>query len=328
MIILLGLKPVFVDLKPRTYNIDEKDLLTKIGPNSRVLLVTHLCGLVTDMAPIVDICKKKSILLVEDCSQASGARYNGRLLGTFGLAGIFSLSFMKTLSTLDGGMIISNDSALIDKLRRLTEDLPLPPKPFMLKSLVKNIAFKLATDRIIFSLITYTTIRFMNCFMKDIFEKLQRGNPSPFLRTEFPGEMCFKYTDLQAEMGLVQLSRLDEYNQRRIANAKFLIDSLARHNSILPLTPKNSESIFWLFPLYILDSKTFRNFLFERGVDTGMFLLFVCSSLPCFNQWVMVTEIAEETKEHTVFIPIHSFLDEADMKKIASAINQYLKAQA
>ena len=138
MILLLDLEPVFVDMNPKTYNIDQEDLKRKISNKSKVLLVTHLCGLVTEMDAITAICAENRIELLEDCSQCVGADYKEKSIGTFGKAGIFSLSFMKTLSTLYGGMIISDDVVLMERVRKLTADLPLPPRSFLLGAIIKS----------------------------------------------------------------------------------------------------------------------------------------------------------------------------------------------
>ena len=152
-------KPVFCDLGKQTYNIDCQKLEQLITPKTKVLIVTHLNGIASDMDKIMSIAGKHNLILIEDASQVLNAKFRGKLLGTFGRAGIFSLSFLKSSSTLFGGLLILNDSSLSGKIRQLSEQLPPAPRLLLVKETIKNIILAIATNRIIFSFFTYYAIK-------------------------------------------------------------------------------------------------------------------------------------------------------------------------
>ncbi|MBP3509431.1 DegT/DnrJ/EryC1/StrS family aminotransferase [Oscillibacter sp.] len=115
-----GATTVFVEPDIRTYNIDPSRIEAAITPRTKAIMPVHLYGQPADMDPIMAIARKHGLYVVEDCAQAHGAAYKGRLIGTFGNAAGFSFYPGKNLGALgDAGAAITNDKALADKIRAL-----------------------------------------------------------------------------------------------------------------------------------------------------------------------------------------------------------------
>ena len=110
-IILHNAIPVFADWDPETLNTDPADIERRITPRTRAILAVHLYGNPCDMGPILEIARAHDLPVIEDCSQAHLAEYRGQFVGTIGDIGCFSLGG-KTLTTDQGGMIITNDEPL------------------------------------------------------------------------------------------------------------------------------------------------------------------------------------------------------------------------
>jgi len=116
----VGAKPVFVDIDPRTFNIDPALVESAITSKSRAVLPVHLFGQPADMAAIESICKKHNLIIIEDCAQSFGAAYQNRMTGTIGEFGCFSFFPSKNLGCYgDGGMVTTNSSELAEQLRIL-----------------------------------------------------------------------------------------------------------------------------------------------------------------------------------------------------------------
>jgi perosamine synthetase len=109
--------PVFADVDPLTYNVTAETIEKKITSRTKAVVVTHLFGLACDMDPIVALCAKKGLPIIEDCAQAFMATYKGRQVGTFGAVGAFSLQQGKHITTGEGGMVVANDKALIRRMQ-------------------------------------------------------------------------------------------------------------------------------------------------------------------------------------------------------------------
>jgi dTDP-4-amino-4,6-dideoxygalactose transaminase len=110
-----GARPVFVDIDPRTYNIDPKAVEKAVTPKTKAIVPVHLFGQMADMDPIMALAKTHNLAVVEDAAQAIGATYKGRKAGSIGTLGCFSFFPSKNLGGVgDGGMIVTDDDALAE----------------------------------------------------------------------------------------------------------------------------------------------------------------------------------------------------------------------
>jgi perosamine synthetase len=107
--LLLGAKPVFCESDPETILMDPADVRRRITPNTRAIVPVHLWGYVCDMDAIMAISRETGIPIVEDCSHAHGARYDGRMCGSIGDVGCWSLQGSKAVSAGEGGVLATDD---------------------------------------------------------------------------------------------------------------------------------------------------------------------------------------------------------------------------
>jgi dTDP-4-amino-4,6-dideoxygalactose transaminase len=111
--------PRFADVDYGTYNMTPESLEANITERTKAVIVTHLWGLPAEIDRIAEICNKHGLFLIEDCAHAIGATWKGRHVGIFGNIGCFSFQEYKHLSTGDGGMSITDDGGLQDKLKNV-----------------------------------------------------------------------------------------------------------------------------------------------------------------------------------------------------------------
>ena len=185
-IIRNNLKPVFVDIDPLTQNICHKDLKKKINKKTKCIICVHLGGLPCDMNKIIPLAKKYKIKVIEDCSQAHGARINNKYVGTFGDIGVWSFCNDKIISTLgEGGMISTNNRKLFEKIWSL-KDIGKSYKKYH-DNHVKNFKFRWLHDNI--------------------------GTNA-------------RMTEIQAYSGLYQIDKLNKFINLRQKNAKYIFNQL------------------------------------------------------------------------------------------------------
>jgi dTDP-4-amino-4,6-dideoxygalactose transaminase len=114
--------PVFVDINPLTFNIAPEKIEAAVTARTKAIIPVHLFGQCADMDPIVAIAKKYRLAVIEDAAQSIGAEYHGRRSGAIGQLGSFSFFPSKNLGGFgDGGMVVTNDEALYDKLKVLRD---------------------------------------------------------------------------------------------------------------------------------------------------------------------------------------------------------------
>jgi len=119
-VLYAGAKPVFVDIDPRTFNLDAGKIEKAITKKTKAILPVHLYGLSCDMDAVMKIAEKYGLIVIEDDCQSHGAEYKGRKAGSFG-TGIFSLYPTKNITSGEGGMITTNDPAVDEKCRVLRQ---------------------------------------------------------------------------------------------------------------------------------------------------------------------------------------------------------------
>lgn len=114
-ILYCGATPVFVDSDPVTWQLDPKDVARKLGPRTKAIIAVHLYGLPADMTALRSLADEAGVRLIEDCAEAIGSRIDGRHVGNVGDISAFSLFGNKTITTGEGGLVVTND----DDLHRL-----------------------------------------------------------------------------------------------------------------------------------------------------------------------------------------------------------------
>jgi len=118
---LLGATPVFVDIDPRTFNLDPAQIEAWITPRTRAIVPIHLFGQSADLDPILEIAERHGLYVIEDNAQAIGATYKGRKVGFLGDVGTLSFFPSKNLGAYgDGGAVLTNDEALYERMKMIT----------------------------------------------------------------------------------------------------------------------------------------------------------------------------------------------------------------
>jgi perosamine synthetase len=110
-----GAIPVFADSLPETWQIDPEDIKRKITAKTRAVIAVHLYGYPCDMDALTGLCKEHDLFLVEDCAESVGSKYKGKHTGTLGDIATFSFYGNKTITTGEGGMVVTNNEALYNR---------------------------------------------------------------------------------------------------------------------------------------------------------------------------------------------------------------------
>ncbi|MEK7684420.1 MAG: DegT/DnrJ/EryC1/StrS aminotransferase family protein [Verrucomicrobiota bacterium] len=187
-----GFKPVFVDIDPRTLGMDNEAVLNKITAQTKAVFLTHVLGYNGLTHRLLDELNARNIPLIEDVCEAYGATLKGRKLGTYGLASNFSFYYAHHMSTIEGGMISTNDPHLYETARM-----------FRSHGMVREST----SDQI----------------KRSYWEKYPDLNPDFIFA--FPAYNV-RSTEINAVIGRSQLRRLDRNNQIRSENLKVFLDNL------------------------------------------------------------------------------------------------------
>ena len=125
-----GATPRFVDVTADTWNLDPADVARKIGPRTKAIMPVHLFGVPADMGPILELAKQHGLAVVEDAAEAHGALWQGRPAGSIGDIGTFSFYGNKIITTGEGGMVITGDPVLAERMQLLKGQGQDPQRPY------------------------------------------------------------------------------------------------------------------------------------------------------------------------------------------------------
>ena len=114
-----GAKAVFADVDKLTGNLSIIDIKKNYNKKTKGVIIVHMAGYPCDLTEIVKFCKQKKLVLLEDCAHAVGTKYKNKHVGNFGLTGCFSFYPTKQITTGEGGMIVTNDNKIYDKIKKL-----------------------------------------------------------------------------------------------------------------------------------------------------------------------------------------------------------------
>jgi len=130
-ILFTGARPVFGDVDPETYNLEAEGIEKRITSRTKAILPVHLFGHPLDLDPILELGRAHGLPVIEDACQATGARYKGRAVGGLGTVGCFSLYANKIITSGEGGMAVTSDATLADRMRAIRNFGQMPGEHFL-----------------------------------------------------------------------------------------------------------------------------------------------------------------------------------------------------
>jgi dTDP-4-amino-4,6-dideoxygalactose transaminase len=318
-----GLKVVFADVDPRTFNLRPDALQRAITPRTRAVVPTHIYGLPCDMDEIVAIARRHGLRVVEDCAHALGATYRGRPVGTLGHAALFSFQVLKPLNTFGGGMAFTRDPELGERVAAMATGEPWPEERAVLGRIRTGKLERFFMQPRAFSLTGYPLLLVASVFRArpDVYmwENVRRLAP-------FPRSYRTRYTNVQAAIGLAGLDRLDEWTERTRAHARLLSRHLAGLPGVVPPPePADRVHVYYQYSAYVPDREQLVRRALRRGLDLESHHMDVCSDLPLFAAAAMDAPGARRTAE-SVQIPVHVGLEPAAIERVANRVRRALGA--
>lgn len=233
-----GAKTIDVKIESGTYNMDPDDLKKKITKNSKAVIVQHTFGQVAKLTEIQKICDDHKLILIEDCAHSLGATYKNKKLGTFGDMAFFSLGRDKVISSVFGGVVITKNKILAQKLNEIEMALP------------EN-SWWWVTQQLLHPILTWPILPISDTNVgKLLFGIIQKLFLSKAVYDrEKVGEKpsCFpaKYSPKLIELGIHQLEKLERFNAHRRKIAQIYFDRLK--STDLELPPNSDGDIYLRF---------------------------------------------------------------------------------
>jgi len=243
-ILWAGLKPIYVDINEKTFNIDIEDLKRKITPKSKIVAVQHTFGLPVDLDKILEICRQNNLILIEDCAHSLGAEYQGKKVGTFGKAAFFSFSRDKVISSVYGGMTVTNDDELAKKLKKYQAEVGSPPNFWIFQQLLHPVLMNWLILPIYSILGKYLLILFqwLHILSKAVHWKEKRGEKPEYFPKKLPNALAI--------LALNQFKKLEKFIAHQKETARFYDENFTGYPDFI-LPEANSQRIYLRYSILI-----------------------------------------------------------------------------
>jgi perosamine synthetase len=295
-----GASVVFADVNPRTLNLDPACIATKITDRTKAIIVVHLYGQCCDMDPIMELARKRGILVIEDCAHAAGGEYKGRRAGTLGDIGVFSFHQQKNMATLgEGGMITTSRKDLYERMLSFRSLCCLTYDP-------------------------------KGKYLPIDESKQPMGKRYWYLDFDNVG-FNFRMTDAQAAVGLMQLKKLDGFNGRRIEIANQYCDRLGGIRGLtLPHVSPDVKHVFHIYCVLVEPE-------FRLNKEDFMWELYTGKRIKVWSHYMPIhlttayrrrghqegeCPVAEALFHKYVSLPIHPRMTEAAINYVADSIRE------
>lgn len=241
-ILQFGAVPVFVDIELGTYNVDPNKIEAAISPKTKAIMLAHTLGNPYNLDVVTDICKRHNLWLVEDCCDALGSTYDGKVVGTFGDIGTLSFYPAHHITMGEGGAVFTNNRLLAkvaESFRDWGRDCFCPPGED--NTCGKRFGWKLGS--------------------------LPEGYDHKYIYSHLGYNL--KISDMQAACGLAQMDRLDGFVKNRKDNFAYLKSRFKKYEEffILPEATPKSEPSWFGFPITLKENAPFSRKEFVTYLD-------------------------------------------------------------
>lgn len=321
---MLGFSPVFCDVDPVSYNSGPEHIEAKITDKTGAVLATHLFGQPCPIREIAEMTIQRNIRLLEDCAHACGVRIDGRQVGTFGDIGIFSFAEGKNMPCFGGGAIATSNEEIAQRAGQIVSSANLPEKNDIAKQAMSIWIKWLLTRPSVFGITAFPVLRL----------KLSMGQP---LMDSAVGDELLKefaksqptigqMSNLQAAIGLLQLSHIDEFNQGARRNARILTKKLQDVPGIIPPDSAAEDHIYVYYPLTVDPDKRddLRHHLLKNGFDTKTSDMSDCTALKPFRKAVDAAAEQNSAREASILeICVYPVIAEKKIHRLANVVRAW-----
>jgi perosamine synthetase len=316
-----GLIPVFADVDPHTFTLDPAAFERAITPRTSAVVPTHLYGLACDMDAILGLARRHGLAVIEDCAHALGATWRGRQVGALGDAGFFSFQLLKPLNTYGGGMAVTNNPAVAQRLMARVEEDPWPDEARVTRRLLVGRIQRIAIRPRVFSTSLFPFLYAAS---------YTRTNPDVYLwekirpLTPLPEAYRERYSNVQAALGLEGLRHIESWTSAAADHARALDEALDGTGIERPKVPKNGTHVYYQYAVYAPRRDAVVRQCIRRGVDVETLHVDVCTRVPLFGNRPPAP--GADQAATSIQLPVYSSLSMEDVGRVASVVREAVRS--
>ena len=325
MVISAGAKPVFCDVEKKSITINMSNIIKMYDENVAAILITHTHVMNEDIEKIITFCKEKNIFLIEDCAISFGTKFNNKFIGTLGDISFFSFGIFKFISSLNGGMVMTKNNELYEKILIEYEKFKYIDYKMLLKNFFKSIFITILTNKFIFKYFSSFIINF-GYFKKNKFiNNFSKNDPNPYYLDKLPNSYKKIISPSQSATILRQIPNYLIDFRLRIENAKIYYAHL---RDIKEISIPNYEDSFnngWInFPIMYKKRDLLLSYLFKNNRDLAIYFYRNCNDLKIFNQFRNDNlKVIEEVVNELIVLPTYPRYEKKQVMENIKLINKF-----
>jgi perosamine synthetase len=323
-VILAGGIPVFADICKSSCGMNPREAEALIDNRTGAVLITHLHGETAGAWVFQEICRRHRIPLIEDAAQAFGAVESGRHLGTVGELGIYSFGFYKNVNAWRGGMVVSNNSNLIRRIRLRVNEMRHLRSTQLLAIVLRGMVTDISTWPPIFSRFVHPIFRFGHLKGIASINRLLDPESQAARLCSLPAEYLQGMTEAQAQLALSQLDSIDEDSRARTANAAFYDKGLQRADDFArPEWKGDASNTFTYYPIRCRERSALLNHAMRNGRDFAAQHLRNCADLPAFKDFYRNCPNARAAARELTLLPTYPGYPRTEIERNIQVILQF-----
>ena len=329
MVLCAGGVPVFADIEDGgSCNLDSRAVLHLLDTTDDVgaVLVTHFYGLICDIEPILDACRRRSIPVIEDAAQAFGARWHGARAGSLADAGILSFGLLKHVTGFVGGAVLTRDEDLAKRIRQEMAAFTVFPRKALLKHMMTGAGFDLATSPPIFDTTVYWLFR--HAYLHDVkfFNNKLDTDSAPVSYSIFPTRYAYRMSGVQADIITAQFASFEKNVQERIAKARLYAAGLDGIPGLtLPPTRDDGSHIYVYYSVLARDRDALAREMTRRLRDVQISHHRNCAALECFSRFHRHCPNAERASREVLYLPVYPGYGEDQIRANIDVIQRFAR---
>ena len=324
VVVLAGLKPVFVDVEFKTMNIDAEKIEEAISPRTKAIMPVHLNGLSLDMNHIMKISEKYNLRVIEDCARNCGGIYNEKRVGSFDI-GAFSFGYGKSFYSFGGGMVTTDDLEFGRRLREIKNEFNVPSLSGIYNSVIKGCLLKYINIPFLYGISLFPCVRRYELLSDERFAGLFRIQKPHY--TSVPQGFELDIFNLQAKVGIRQIEKLESANIKRSRNLSILNNELSGIKGLkLPLEPDDRTNLGVHYAIWAERKNELKEFLIKNRIDAQDESAEDVTKMKRFKKFTFERfENASKLDGHILFIPTHPFMSEKDILYVSGKIKEFYR---
>ena len=327
MVICAGGKPIFSDVEKKSITINMSSIVKVYDENVAAILITHTHVMNEDIEKIINFCKDKNILLIEDCAISFGTKLNNKFAGTFGDISFFSFGVFKFISSLNGGMIMTKNDKIFKKILSDYKSFNKIDYRMLVSNFLKSTFINILTYEIIFKYLSSFIIRYGYLKNNKLINSFSKNDPNPYYQKIFPENYRRKISNSQSIKILKQIpTYINDFNIRK-GNAKTYYIHLKNIKEIIIPNYNDDFSNGWInFPILYSKRDELLNYLFKNNRDLAIYFYRNCNDLEIFAEFKNHNlEVINEVVDEIIVLPTYPKYERKQIMENIRLIKNFFK---